>query len=99
MCNKKSTAMVDFLIYLALGLFIVFVLAVLVPRLIGKSGTEASSLLSATKDYDGDGIADFYDKCACEYGEERNDGCPVGMETKGETAIIREKECKKKITS
>ena len=97
MKNNKSLAMVDVLIYVGLGIFLFFILAVMVPRLLGKESIDISNSLSLTKDYDGDGVVDFYDKCACLPGDEKNNGCPSGMETQGEAAIKRENECKKKI--
>ena len=95
--SKKSTATIDFIIFLAIGLFTVLVLAIIVPRLFGGTSTQASELLSSTRDYDGDGVADFFDKCACEQGDDRNDGCPSGKEVKGTAAKKQEEECRKKI--
>lgn len=97
MKNKKSLAMIDALIWIGLGIFIFFILAIIGPRLLGKEATDISNSLSLTKDYDGDSVVDFYDKCVCMPGDEKNDGCPIGMETKGEAAIKRENQCKKKI--
>ena len=75
----------------------ILVLVFIVPRLLGKSGAEAADLLSSTKDYDRDGIADYFDKCACLAGDERNDGCPSSEQTTGDATIERENKCKVKI--
>ena len=54
------------------------VLAYVVPNLLGKGSSQTSDFLSSTNDFDGDGIADFFDKCPChEEDEEDGDGCDV----------------------
>ena len=94
---KYKKSITDFWIILVFGVFVFFVLSVIVPRLLGKSSAEASDILSASRDYDGDSIADYYDRCACQSGDGKNDGCPSGIQTTGPAALEREKECKKKI--
>lgn len=90
MKNKKSFTAVHFLIFLALGVFVFLILAILVPNLLGKEKKEITSISS--RDYDHDGIADYFDKCPCdaEDDEEDDDGCPSGVITSPE-------ECKNKI--
>ncbi len=78
MKTKKSTIAINMLILLAIGVFVFLILAYIVPNLIGKGSEETSVILSSSKDYDKDGIADYFDKCACDYGEEENDGCDAG---------------------
>lgn len=95
--NKKSLAMMDALVWGGIMIVTVLVLAFIIPNLLGKGGAEASNLLSSTKDYDRDGVADYFDKCACELGDERNEGCPLVEPLEGEVAVKREKECKKEI--
>ena len=95
MKNEKSTVTIDTMIWLAIGIVGLFVLAIIIPRLLGKSGAEASNLLSSTRDCDGDGIADFYDKCDCLPGDEKNEGCPINEDKTGQKAIEREEACHK----
>ena len=87
----------DAIVWGGVMIITVLVLIFMVPRLLGKSGAQASDLLSSTRDYDGDGVADFFDKCACVSGDEKNEGCPINEITKGQAAIDREKKCKEEI--
>lgn len=96
MKNKKSTVTIELVIIIALTLFIAFILAVIIPKLLGKSGGEASGFLDLSADYDEDGITNFEDKCDCKAGEEENEGCPVNMQIKGIEASRREEECHEK---
>jgi len=95
MKNKKSIA-IEMLLWLTIGVFAVLVIFYIIPKLLGKEASQASDLISSTKDFDGDGVQDYFDRCDCDYGDSRNDGCPPGMEKTGDTAITREKECDKK---
>lgn len=99
MKSKKSYAFIEVIGILFLAVFFVFVISNISTRLLGKGSAEASELLSSSRDYDGDGISDFNDKCDCLFGEERNEGCPTNEPTAGDKAIKREEECKKKIKS
>jgi len=49
MKHKKSLAMMDALVYGGLMIITIIVIVFVVPRLIGKSGAEASDLLTSTK--------------------------------------------------
>lgn len=79
MNHKKSTISIDMLIYLGIGALIFVVLVIAIPKLIGKGSTEASNNLDGTKDYDGDGISNIFDKCKCKAADTR-DGCPGGYD-------------------
>jgi len=79
MKHKKSFIMTDALIYIILALFVFLVLVFIVPKLLGGGAKETKDLLSSTRDYDNDGVSDFFDKCVCEYGEDN--GCPIGKIT------------------
>ena len=70
---KKSFVLTDTMIYILIGVFVFLILVFVVPRLLGGSTSEAKGLLSSTKDYDNDGVSDFFDKCVCKYGDV--DGC------------------------
>jgi len=79
MKNKKGLVLTDTLIYILIAVFVFLVLIFIIPKLLGGSAKETKNLLSSTRDYDNDGIADFFDKCVCMYGE--GDGCPTQKET------------------
>lgn len=93
MKNKKSMETIQIAGTIIVTLLVVFVVSVILQDLFRKSAAEASDLLSSTKDCDNDGIANFYDKCPCDIGDEKNEGCPTGqIKTEG-------KKCKEKIRS
>ena len=74
--NKKSVSMaIAALIGLAILVFVFFVSAGLFTNIFGKEGAEASKLVRSTGDYDTDGIANYFDKCACVAGIKEYDGC------------------------
>ena len=78
MKNKKSLVTVQVLIFLLIGVFVFLFLSYVVPNLLGKGSSQTSDFLGSTNDFDGDGIADFFDKCPChEEDEEDGDGCDV----------------------
>lgn len=96
MKRKKSFLSIDVTIYAVLGVFVLLILFIGVPRLLGKGTAQASDLLSSTSDYDNDGVADYFDKCACiDGGEtaEKFSGCRSEADTKGTAAAEREKLC------
>jgi len=73
--NKKSIGFTwGFIIAGLLALIIFIFLSVMNTGLLRKSATSADELIGG--DYDGDGIGDFFDKCACHDGPEDKDGCP-----------------------
>ncbi|MFC2016633.1 hypothetical protein ACFLUF_02845 [Chloroflexota bacterium] len=92
MKNKKGVE-IRFMILLVLGVFVFLVLVIMMPRLLKEGSDETVDLLDQTNDYDGDGIADFYDKCDCDEGSEENDGC---LTKEGYDDDAKEK-CKKEI--
>ena len=75
MKRKKGLTAVEAIIWLALGVFTFFVLAVIVTNQLGKGSKGTEDLLTSSRDYDSDGVADFFDKCACAAGDERFNGC------------------------
>ena len=95
MRNKKSTISIDVMIYMAIGVVVFFVLLFIVPNLLGKSSDRTCGLLSSSKDYDGDGITNFFDKCPCDgtSGKEEYDGCA----TQDLKPTISKEECDKNI--
>jgi len=97
MKNKKSLAMVDVIVWFGVGVFVFFILAVINQNLFGKGSAQASDFLSGSENYDGDECGDYFDKCDCEAGYEKNECCPVGMPTSGDVAKKREEVCHNKI--
>ena len=97
MKNKKSLVMTDVIVWFGLALLVFFVISTISPNLLGKGSREVSKSLSLTKDYDNDGIMDYFDKCACDSGDEKNDGCPAGTDVRSEAAVKKEKDCRDKI--
>ena len=77
--GKKSFVLTDAIIYLAIGALIFLVLVFIVPKMIGSGASQASNFLSSSKDFDNDGVADFFDKCVCVYAA-TDDGCPSAMD-------------------
>lgn len=96
MKSKKSFVLTDTLVYLGVAVLVFLILVFVVPKLLGKGTAQASDFLSSTKDYDNDGIADYFDKCACIQGSDKYDGCNSEAEIKGQTAIEMER-CKETI--
>ncbi len=94
MINKKSIS--DVFLVFVFGVFVLFILTVITPRLIGTGSAETSKYLSKTGNYDRDPFSDYYDACACEYSDV-NEGCPIGAPTTGSTAKAREEACEKTI--
>lgn len=97
MKHKKSFAMTDAIVWGAIAVVTILVVLYIEPRLLGKSGVETSELLSTSRNYDGDACTDYFDKCACNPGDERNDCCPEGAQKQGSDALTREKACKEEI--
>ena len=91
MKNKKSMEPIRLAGTIVITLVVVFIVSVIYQNLFGKSAAEAYDLLSSTRDYDNDGVANFYDKCPCDIGDEKNEGCPPDKQKTGV------EECKKKI--
>lgn len=91
MNNKKSFIAINMLIALGIGAFVLVIFFFILPKLLGEGAAEASDFLSASKDYDGDGIANLWDKCACESGYNEFDGC---KNTKDMTDKNKKNECK-----
>lgn len=79
MKHKKSFIMTDALIYIILALFVFLIFVFMVPKLLGGGAKETKGFLDSTRDYDNDGVSDFFDRCVCTYGEDN--GCPTGKIT------------------
>lgn len=98
MKSKKSFAgMFEVMVGLIVVVLLVVVITYIYPRLIGKGTAQASDFLSLTKDYDNDGVADYFDKCACIQGSDKYDGCNSEAKMTGQAAIEREKVCRETI--
>jgi hypothetical protein len=97
MKNKKSIVAIQVLITFLLALFVFVILALIFPRMLGGSAKEATDLLSSSRDYDNDGIADFFDKCPCDSGEADLDGCPNEGVEKEYQSQVKIKACKTEI--
>ncbi|MBI2134979.1 hypothetical protein HYU09_03235 [Candidatus Woesearchaeota archaeon] len=97
MKSKKSFALTDTLVWLGVAVLVFLVLVIVVPKLLGKGTAQASDFLSSAKDYDNDGIADYFDKCACVQGSDKYEGCNSDSETKEQAAVERETQCRETI--
>lgn len=74
--KKKSDGMlVPVLLGFVILIFVFFISAGIFTNVFGKEGAEASNLIGSTGDYDTDGIANYFDKCACVAGIKEYDGC------------------------
>ena len=89
MKNKKAVE-IHFLIMLVIGIIVFVVLAIMMPDLLRKGGEDTEGFF----DEDSDGVINSLDKCACDFGEKENNGCPPGKDgyTDEET-----KKCKEQI--
>ena len=94
--NKKSFTAIEIITLLILAVVVIFVILKIIPGLLGKSGTATSDLLSASEDPDGDGFANFQDKCICTPSQE-NEGCPINVPLKGIEAAQREQDAQKRL--
>ncbi len=73
--RRKGDISIPILITIILGI-VAFIIAVAIfAKQIGKGNSQAMDWLSSTNDHDGDGTADFFDKCACESGSSEFNGC------------------------
>lgn len=85
MKNKKSNISIEMLIKLAIGVFVLLVLIYFIMSNLGKGSEETSDRITSSRDYDGDGILDLFDKCACHAGPQEDGGCdsafPEGYST------------------
>ena len=97
MKSKKSFVLTDAMVWLIVAVFLVLILVYVMPKLLGKGTAQASDFLSSARDYDNDGIADYFDKCACVPGSDKYDGCNSDSETKGQEAAVRESQCRETI--
>ncbi|MDP7263681.1 MAG: hypothetical protein QF436_03120 [Candidatus Woesearchaeota archaeon] len=88
--------MVNILILIALGLLTFFILSAINIKLFGKSAKETSGLLDSTKDYDDDGVTNFFDNCVCIAGDEDNKGCPINEVDVEEMSAKEKREWKNK---
>lgn len=91
-------ATVEIIIWVALAMVAALILLKIFGRALGKEAGQTETLISSTGDYDGDGIPDYFDKCACEVGNDNNDGCPssVNIEDTNKLKEINQK-CKDEI--
>jgi hypothetical protein len=78
MKNKKSFITIELLIKLVAGVFVLLVIILLVYNSLGKGKEETSDRITSSRDFDGDGSLDYFDKCPCDEGPEEDDGCPPG---------------------
>jgi uncharacterized membrane protein YvbJ len=75
MKNKKSAVAVQTLITLALLALVFLILVTIYFKFIRSETSEVSDSLKATGDYDGDNVANLFDKCKCTRAFTSN-GCP-----------------------
>lgn len=94
MKKKKSSISIDVMILLAIGAIVFLVIAIIVPKLLGKGGKQSEDLLGKGQDSDGDGIGNFYDRCPCNGpGDELNRGCPQSVTNPDDPAQIDDFAC------
>lgn len=76
MKNKKSEIMIEQLIVFAIVVIVFVVVIGIYLNQFSKGGKETSDLVASTGHFDGDGIANYFDKCPCKDGNDDNEGCP-----------------------
>tara|TARA_Y100000310_G_C20447288_1_gene699047 strand:- start:319 stop:639 length:321 start_codon:yes stop_codon:yes gene_type:complete len=101
MKNKKSDVAVAKLIGLALGVIVLVIVGIFIYQQITGQKEETIKLTLGTRDYDEDGIANIYDKCACVDGVEENDGCPISVNIDAEPrpSEMTDDACRDKISA
>jgi len=75
MKNKKSYTLTHVLITLAFLVIAFVILLYIFNTFIKQEKGEIDDSLGGSRDYDNDGIVDYFDKCPCLYGAEEDDGC------------------------
>ena len=66
--NKKGIEMAFNTIIVAIIVLIVLVISIILyTKYIGRSAGELDNQIGALDDYDGDGTANMFDKCPCDY--------------------------------
>ena len=78
MKNKKSYTLTHVLITLVFLVIAFLILLYIFNNFIKQEKGEIEDSLGGSRDYDNDGIVDYFDKCPCDKGEEEEDGCPTG---------------------
>ena len=78
MKNKKSYTLTHVLITLAFLVIAFVILLYIFNTFIKQEKGEIEDSLGGSRDYDNDGIVDYFDKCPCDDGAEEDDGCPSG---------------------
>lgn len=76
MKNKKSFLTIEIIIKLIIGVLVLLVLIFFVVDNLGKGKEETSDRITSSRDFDNDGVLDFFDKCPCDDGAEEDSGCP-----------------------
>lgn len=79
MKNKKSFLTIEIIIKLIIGVLVLLVLIFFVVDNLGKGKEETSDRITSSRDFDNDGVLDYFDKCPCDDGEE--DVCITDKET------------------
>ena len=96
--NKKSESMMlPVLLGLALLVIIFFISAGLFTNIFGKEVAEVSNLVGSTGDYDTDGIANYFDTCACKPGIKEYDGCTKELFENPEGLKAEQEDCRNKM--
>lgn len=89
MKNKKGD--INWTVAILLAIIFFFILTNIGNRLLGKSGAEASDIISSTGDEDKDNVPNISDICPCTYGSIENEGCPTSISTQEEKRKHKEK--------
>jgi hypothetical protein len=85
MKNKKSAGQVIWLVVImAFLLIFLLVYSGALGKLFGNLFTGANQQAEGVDDKDGDGIANFIDKCPCNSGDIDNNGCSIGHKITGD---------------
>jgi len=79
--KKKGISLpLNYTIIAIILLITLFVILYMTTDLFKKSKDDISGRIDALGDWDGDGMANMFDKCPCKMGESSNKGCPEGSE-------------------
>lgn len=80
--KKKSSLPLNYVIIAIILLVTLFVILYMTTGLFKKSNKDISGRIDGLGDYDGDGVANMFDKCPCggANGVSDNKGCPEGAD-------------------
>lgn len=91
--TTTKKAQISTLTKIALAILIFVILVALYIRLFGGLGTSSKQAAGNIDNYDGDAVINIVDKCPCNSGDIKNDGCPLNYKITGNNQGMEDKSC------